>query len=289
MKCSDIHIRDPFVLVYDGRYYMYGTRGETCWGMASGFDVYVSTDLENWEGPHECFGNDGTFWADRNYWAPEVHEYKGAFYMFASFKNAERRRGTAILKAESPMGPFAPHSDGCITPADWECLDGTFYVSREGKPYMVFCHEWVQVTDGEICAIELTDDLKAPAGDPKLLFHASEAKWCKEYRGSRGEHGYVTDGPFMWRTADGTLLCLWASMSEGGYTQALATSDNGDIDGGFIQTDTLYTQDGGHGMVFTALDGQMYLTLHCPNSLNNERPIFLPIAERGGRLVMDRK
>ena len=154
---------------------------------------------------------------------------------------------------------------------------------------MVFCHEWVQVTDGEICAIELTDDLKAPAGDPKLLFHASEAKWCKEYRGSRGEHGYVTDGPFMWRTADGTLLCLWASMSEGGYTQALATSDNGDIDGGFIQTDTLYTQDGGHGMVFTALDGQMYLTLHCPNSLNNERPIFLPIAERGGRLVMDRK
>ena len=289
MKRSDINIRDPFVLVYEDRYYLYGTRGATCWGPATGFDVYVSDDLENWSEPQVCFENDGTFWADRHYWAPEVHEYNGAFYMFASFKNPDIRRGTAILRSESPMGPFVPHSDGCITPADWECLDGTFYVSREGKPYMVFCHEWVQVPDGEICAIELTADLKAPAGEPKLLFNASEAKWCKEYRGSDGEHGYVTDGPFFWRTQDGTLLCLWASMSEGGYTQGLATSDNGEIDGKFIQTDTLYTQDGGHGMVFRALDGQLYLTLHCPNGNSLERPIFLPIREEGGRLVMDQK
>ena len=289
MKSNEINIRDPFVLVHDGRYYMYGTRGESCWGKANGFDVYVGTDLENWEGPYECFANDGTFWADRNYWAPEVHEYKGAFYMFASFKNATVCRGTAILRAESPMGPFVPHSDGCITPADWECLDGTFYVSRDGTPYMVFCHEWVQVSDGEILAIEMTGDLKGPAGEPKLLFKASEAEWCKEYRGSQGEHGYVTDGPFVWRTNDGKLLCLWASMSDGGYTQALAASDNGEIDGNFSQIGTLYTQDGGHGMVFVALNGQMYLTLHCPNTTYNERPIFLPIREEGGRLVMDQK
>ena len=230
MKRTEINIRDPFVLVHEGRYYLYGTRGATCWGPADGFDVYVSEDLENWSGPHECFHNDGSFWADRNYWAPEVYHYQGAFYMFASFKHPEVRRGTAILRSESPQGPFVPHSEGCITPGDWECLDGTLYISKAGVPYMVFCHEWTQVGDGEICAVALSPDLKAPVGEPFLLFRASEAPWCKRMHHSSGLEGYVTDGPFFWRTAAGTLLCLWASFSQGGYTEALAVSDNGEIE-----------------------------------------------------------
>ena len=48
MKLTDIHIRDPFVLLHEDKYYLYGTRGATCWGEADGFDVYVSEDLENW-------------------------------------------------------------------------------------------------------------------------------------------------------------------------------------------------------------------------------------------------
>lgn len=285
MKRTDINIRDPFVLVHDGTYYLYGTRGETCWGPADGFDVYVSRDLEEWEGPHVCFHNDGTFWADRNYWAPEVYHYGDAFYMFASFKNPEVKRGTAILKAESPLGPFHPHSDGCVTPRDWECLDGTLYVSKSGAPYMVFCHEWVQAGDGEVCAIPLTNDLSAPAGEPILLFHASDASWCKVMHHSSGVSGCVTDGPFLWRTADGTLLCLWASFSEGGYTEGVAVSDNGEIDGRFTQVEPLFMDDGGHGMVFRALDGQLYLTLHSPNAHLEERPFFHPIEEKGSRLV----
>ena len=284
MKRSEIHIRDPFVLVHEGRYYLYGTRGLTCWGLADGFDVYVSDDLEEWSGPHECFHNDGSFWADRNYWAPEVHVWQGAFYMFASFKHPDVCRGTAILRADSPMGPFVPHSDGCITPKDWECLDGTFYVSRDGKPYMVFCHEWVQVGDGEVCAVPLTQDLRAAAGEPRLLFHASDATWSRWIPHSSGINGCVTDGPFLWRTQDGALLCLWASFSEGGYTEGMAVSDNGEIDGRFVQAEPLFAQDGGHGMVFRALDGQLYMTLHSPNSHPEERPFFYPVEEACGLL-----
>lgn len=285
MKRSEINIRDPFVLVYEGKYYLYGTRGATCWGPANGFDVYVSNDLENWDGPNVCFENDGSFWADRNYWAPEVYLYNGAFYMFASFKHPSVRRGTAILKAESPLGPFVPHSDGCVTPADWECLDGTLYVSREGKPYMVFCHEWVQAGDGEVNAIPLTADLRAADGAPTLLFKASQATWCQEKHHSSGVEGCVTDGPFLWRTENGTLLCLWASFSEGGYTEGVAVSDNGEIDGTFTQIEPLFMDDGGHGMVFRALDGQLYLTLHSPNTSLEERPYFHKIMEKDGRLL----
>ena len=285
MKRSDINIRDPFVLVYDGTYYLYGTRGATCWGPADGFDVYMSRDLEEWEGPFACFQNDGTFWADRNYWAPEVYHYRDGFYMFASFKHPSVHRGTAVLRADSPEGPFRPWSDGCVTPREWECLDGTLYISRQGQPYMVFCHEWIQAGDGEILALPLTEDLRAPAGEPRLLFRASEAPWCQSIHHSRGVTGWVTDGPFLWRTEAGTLLCLWASFSQGGYTEGVAVSDNGEIDGRFIHAEPLFMDDGGHGMVFRALDGQLYLTLHSPNGKLLERPVFHPIAEKDGMLI----
>lgn len=285
MKSNEINIRDPFVLVHDGKYYLYGTRGATCWGPADGFDVYVSEDLEEWSAPHACFQNDGSFWADRDYWAPEVHEWRGAFYLFASFKNESVHRGTAILRADSPIGPFVPHSHGCVTPPEWECLDGTFYVSKSGKPYMVFCHEWVQVGDGEMLAVELSEDLHMAVWEPKLLFRASDAAWGRAVQHSSGVKGYVTDGPFLWRMSDGTLLCLWASFSEHGYTEGVAVSDNGEIDGRFAQAEPLFMQDGGHGMVFRAMDGQLYMTLHSPNIHLQERPVFYALNENSSRLV----
>lgn len=284
MKRTDINIRDPFILVEDGKYYMYGTRGQTCWGKASGFDVYVSDNLETWSDPIVCFENDGSFWADRNYWAPEVHKYNGKYFMFASFKSEATCRGTAILIAETPTGPFTPHSDGCITPSDWECLDGTFYVDKNGDPYMVFCHEWVQVGDGEILCVKLSGDLKKAISEPRLLFRASEPEWVKALKNKKGEDCYVTDGPFIWRCENGNLLCLWASFSEGGYTEAVAVSDNGEIDGNFRQTEPLFMKDGGHGMVFKGLDGKLYLTLHSPNTPLEERPHFHEIIEENGTL-----
>ena len=197
--------------------------------------------------------------------------------MFASFKSEARRRGTAILRADCPAGPFRPWSEGPVTPAEWECLDGTFHVSADGIPYMVFCHEWVQAGDGEIHAMRLTQDLKAPAGKPFLLFRASEAPWSREVRHSSGISGHVTDGPFLWRREDGALLCLWSGFSGKGYAQGLAVSDNGEIDGHFTQLDPLFLEDGGHGMLFRTLEGETCLALHSPNTHLLERPRFIPV------------
>ena len=52
MKTEEIRIRDPFNLVHDGKYYLYGTRSETAFrAQAYGFDVDTGTDLKNWERP----------------------------------------------------------------------------------------------------------------------------------------------------------------------------------------------------------------------------------------------
>lgn len=280
MKTNEIHVRDPFVLPWEGSYYLYGTRGPTCWGLADGFDVYVGKDLENWEGPIEIFHNDGSFWADREYWAPEVHVIDGAFYMFASFHSPNRRRGTQILRAEKPTGPFVPISDGPVTPADWECLDGTFFRSKDGDPYLVFCHEWLQVHDGEVCAMKLTPDLKAAAGEPRVLFRASQAPWVVPSVDKDGNKNCVTDGPWLHRCPDGRLMMLWSSHGKDGYAQAASYSDNGDITGNWTPAaEPIFGRDGGHGMIFRDFEGVQHLVLHAPNENPYERPVFLPFEE----------
>ena len=52
LKNKDIHIRDPFVLVKDGVYYMYGTRGVNFGQQTGGIYVYKGTDLEKAENRH---------------------------------------------------------------------------------------------------------------------------------------------------------------------------------------------------------------------------------------------
>lgn len=285
MKTSDIVIRDPFVLAEEGKYYLYGTRSLTCWGEADGFDAYVSDDLENWEGPIEIFHKTDDFPYDKNYWAPEVHKHKGAYYMFATFNTvAKDMKGTMILKSESPLGPFKPHSEGKITPEEWNCLDGTFYLSPDGVPYMIFSHEWVDIFDGEICARKLSEDLKRPAGEPFTLFKASEATgWVRSitHRRYPGKEIYVTDGPFAFRNPDGSLALMWSSFGDHGYVEAVAYSDNNDVTGKWTQGEKpLYTENGGHGMLFKKKDGKLCLTLHYPNENYHEHPVFIEMPDR---------
>jgi arabinan endo-1,5-alpha-L-arabinosidase len=282
MKLSDIHIRDPFVLpvLSEQCYYLYGTMGQYAWTESGlGFDCYTSADLQTWEGPFPVFRPPADFWADRNFWAPEVHVYRGRYFLFASFKAEGICRGTQILMAESPLGPFRPVSTGPVTPPNWECLDGTLFVTTEGNPWMVFCHEWVQIGDGEICTLPLSADLTASAGEPVVLFRASQAPWVQQLE-SKGRKGYVTDGPWLHRLPGGEILMLWSSFSVGGYTIGVARSISGGLLGPWFQdTRPLYRGDGGHCMTFRDFNGNLWLSFHQPNGHPAERPKFLSLAE----------
>jgi len=289
LKNADINIRDPYVLPIpeEQTYYLYGTTGSETWtDSATGFDYYTGTDLENWEGPFPAFRPSDDFWSDRNFWAPEVQPYRDRYYMFATFKAEGISRGTQILVADSPRGPFQPLSERPVTPDDWECLDGTLYVDTDDHPWMVFCHEWVQVGDGEICAIRLSGDLTTAISEPQILFRASEAPWAEELN-SKGRIGYVTDGPSMHRLPNGNLIMLWSSFSTGGYTVGIATSESNDIQGPWHQLpEPLYAGDGGHCMVFRSFDDQLFLALHRPNSTPDERPHFIPLRETETSVIL---
>ncbi len=278
MNLSDINIRDPFILTHEGKYYMYGTRAKYTWDNLSskynyGFDVYVSEDLENWSEPIPVFEYYDGFIGVKDFWAPEVHKYNGKFYMFATFHPENAPRGTAILVSNTPDGKFTLHSSGFITPADWYCLDGTFYLEGD-TPYMVFCHEWIQIKNGTVCAVELSKDLTHPVGEPILLWTAGDAFWKYDIR---GYGAYVTDGPFL-INKNGRLISIWSSFYNGEYCEAIARSDNGSLLGNWTIDDKLvFEKNGGHGMVFKDLQGNDNFLFHQPNDTPNERPAFMKI------------
>ena len=274
--------RDPYILVEDGIYYMYGTKW-ICRKNISGSLAGEWTDLgvcvtvpENAAG---C------------YWAPEVHKYEGKYYMFTTYLADDTNlRGCSIFMSKHPEGPFVEISNGQVTPKTWDSIDGTFYVDEEGQPWMVFVHEWTSTDDGigRMCAAKLSDDLTHFISEPIELFRADDPSWTDQC---------VTDGCFMYKCADGTLLMIWSNDYAYGYCVGIARSDNGRIDGNWTQDDELlYSKEmtgeyeGGHAMIFTDVDGQMYLSLHAPDNLGGgrpEKPIFVPIREENSTLVWD--
>ncbi len=275
MKLQDIHFRDPYVVLYKGRYYMCGSSGYT----GQGFAVFTADDLYGeWTGPIKAFGSEQLPHKSEQFWAPEIHFYKDNFYMFATMQQENGLRGTYILRSTTgnPEGPYTLHSNGAITPNDWHSLDGTLYVSRDGQPYMVFCHEWVQIQQGTICAVALSDDLREPIGEPQLLIRAANAHWEHPRKDMM-----VTDGPFLHRSADGSLLMIWSSFTKDNrYVTVVCRSDNGEIDGKWSYLPGFLCQgDSGHGMLFTDKNGQLTLSLHSPNNSPDERPVFHAVRE----------
>lgn len=275
LKREEIRIRDPFVLSDETSrtYYLYGTT-ELGKGLDAGakFSAYTSRDLERFEGPYLIFDGEASgFWATKDYWAPEVHFYRGRYYLFGSFFAEGRLRATQILVADTPLGPFTPLTDEPITPAGWQCLDGTLWI-EDGVPYLVFCREWVQTENGQMCAMPLTADLKRAAGEPFLLFCASDEPAVDAFRGCAGEHCRITDGPFLFRE-NGKTKMIWSSLSDGKYAVLEAEADS--LRGKWKHGGSRFSFDGGHAMLFYDFDGNRKIALHRPNVPPEERAVFL--------------
>lgn len=291
LATAEIRIRDPFVYpdAPTKTYYMYAA-------MDHGVGVYTSQDLAQWTAmervltlPREP--------ALHAVWAPEMHAYKGKYYLFATLTYQEKLpigkplnrdnwpemhvRGTHVFRADSPLGPFKPVKTGSHTPADWMALDGTLFV-EEGAPYLVFCHEWVQIVDGTMDYVPLADDLGDVAGKPQLMFRASIAPGVKP----DPNQNKVTDGCFLYRSEiSGKLYMIWSTFIPGhGYSVVLAHSESGRIAGPWRKHEPIYTKDGGHGMLFRAFDGRLLMSLHQPNSGGKERLHLFEVTDTGESL-----
>lgn len=166
---DSIVLSDPAVLadVKSKTYYMTGTGGQ----------LWKSADLELWTGPYNVAQTDPDSWMGPNpmIWAAELHEYNGKYYYFATFTNRDvitgeyrgnkyERRASHVLVSDTPEGPYRPMADPTYLPADRPTLDGTFWVDNDGKPYMVYCGEWLSNWNGTMEKIQLKEDLSGSVG-----------------------------------------------------------------------------------------------------------------------------
>lgn len=107
---------DPFVLKYNGKYYLYCTNPDIrCWS---------SADLLHWkaEGPSI---EEGTF-PELVPFAPEVVYWNGYFYMYTSPSG----HGHYVLRSEKPTGPFRKISGNV-----GHAIDGSVFIDDDGKWY----------------------------------------------------------------------------------------------------------------------------------------------------------
>ena len=76
----DVAFGDPFILhAADGKFYMYGTSGDI-----RGFRVCVSDDLVTWQKGDVVYDGNASAWGTDCFWAPEVYERDGRYYLFFS-------------------------------------------------------------------------------------------------------------------------------------------------------------------------------------------------------------
>lgn len=314
LTLDDFWAHDPYVLPHapEQTYYLYtASRQEPV------VHAYRSSDLAIWSEPIEVFRVPEGTWAspDESPWAPEVHEYRGRFYLLTTLHDsghqleipggarfrgisdgtgeeiAPTARGTVIAVAEHPAGPFElVRTDVPVAPAGFMTLDGTLFVDDDGSPWMVYAHEWVQIFDGTIEAVPLTEDLREASGDPILLFRGSEARLLAHLPPSaRTRMPYVTDGPQLHRLSGGGLLMLWATyrpLGEAGseYVETMAISRSGRLQGPWEQLDVLVDGNAGHGMLFQTFDGRLMLVLHRGMNTPRVRAELHEVVEDGDRL-----
>lgn len=301
-KREEIRMRDPFIFTdrERGVYFLYGTSGDTCDGAANidpYFEVYVGENLDEFTGPYVCFEPPAGFWGVKHYWAPEVHEYKGKYYMFASFKGGIKEdRGTAILKADYPEGPYVPWSEGHVTLKGHECLDGTLYVDEAGQPWIVFCHEWTEMYYGKIKAMKLSEDLKYLLDEEPVVIvdhERDKLPWIHKMSDPRvGKEGYLTDAPFMWKLPSGVLLMTWSCYTDGtngnekNYVIAGCVSRNGSMEGPWEHLpELLLNQDAGHAALFRDLGGNLKIVMHGKDAQHgSEYPVICDVQEEKDKI-----
>lgn len=266
---DSIRLSDPSILAdkVTNMYYMTGTGGM----------LWKSPDLKRWEGPYSVTKTDPDSWMGPRpmIWAAELHAYKGKFYYFATFTNRAvkidtfagnviERRASHILVSDKPDGPYVPMTDPTYLPADKPTLDGTFWVDTDGKPYLIYCHEWLQNMNGTMEMIEMKPDLSGTIGEGTILFRAKDAPWSRETdKEGKVSPNKVTDGPYLFRTGTGRLGMIWTSWIDNIYAQGVAYSTSGSLKGPWVHEKDLITPPNfGHAMLFKTLDGRDLMSVH---------------------------
>ena len=202
---------DPAVLVANGKYYAYATRGP---GMH--IQVMTSDDLVRWSPPINALPLPPV-WADAlnpRTWAPSVVAAGGEYVMWYTVRDlASKRQCISVATARHPIGPFVDRSEApAICQFDrGGSIDPDVFVDEGGAAYLVWKSDDNAVGRAtHLWAAPLSAGATSAGSPVHLLTHAGA--W----------QGPLIEGPAMVRADNRYYLFYgannWASSAAGiGY------------------------------------------------------------------------
>ena len=184
-------IGDPYILKYDGKYYLYATSSDI------GFKVWKSYNMVDWIESGLALNRNsvGNNWGKGNFWAPEVKFYNNKFYMNYSAISDNGKMKLRIAVSDNPLGPFINSSEPFFNDNDFSYIDGDLFFDNN-KVYFFFVKDCSQnIINGrhisQIHVVELTSDLKTMIGQPKLILTPDQ-----DWEGINGDWQW-NEGPFV--------------------------------------------------------------------------------------------
>ena len=181
-------IGDPFVMRYNGKYYLYPSTSDPC----DGIKVFESDDMIHWT--YRGLAVAESEITSHGAYAPEVVYYNGYFYMCQS----RGGQGHYIYRSESPTEGFTLYSrsdtgeEGDIGYGNLGMgIDGAFFVDDDGKIYLMHTSTPAGLKVNEITDI---DDIRpSTIGKTQELGDANLRHWIEGpgiFR--RGDYRYLT-------------------------------------------------------------------------------------------------
>lgn len=230
--CNPVHpgyFADPFVLrtaLPEAPYVAYGT-GQVLGGRA--FEMLVSEDLVSWRsagGALETLAPE----AGTDYWAPEVAESEGRWWMYYSLGHGDRDHTLRVAVANSPLGPFRDTGVD-LTPDERFAIDPSPFRDPDGTWYLFHARD---VLDGDrvgtMLAVDVLDSMTRLRGEPRTVL-APSGDW-QLFQRERVMYGRSYD----WHTLEGPCVlhrqgrywCLYSggSWETPGYAVAYAVADS---------------------------------------------------------------
>jgi arabinan endo-1,5-alpha-L-arabinosidase len=257
------------VLRTDRGYVAYGTGGAPGGRV---FEVLRSDDLVRWRSLGGALEPLAEAWAT-DYWAPEVAEAGGRWFMYYSAGEGERRHLLRVAVAEAPEGPFRDQGT-VLTPDERFAIDAHPFRDDDGCWYLYYARD---VLEGErvgtTIAVDRMVDMTRLEGRPRTLLHAT-GDW-QVYRRGREMYGKVYDwhtleGPFV-RKRDGRYWLFYSggAWQEPSYGVSCAVADHplGPFEEPRPGPTILQTVPGrvlgpGHNSIVTGPDGEDWLVYH---------------------------
>lgn len=214
------YLADPFVLRHAGVFYAYGT-GQGPEPDGRQFPVLRSDDFVNWR---YLSGALPPLKPEREaftaYWAPEVAERDGRFYLYysAAVDGRDETHRLRVAVAERPEGPFEDAGRLQVGGAlgDAFSIDASpFRDPKTGRWYVFFATDFFEgdrVGTGT-AAVALSDDMRSTVGEPVTVLRAG-ADW-QIYERNRTHYGrlweawHTVEGPFVWHR-NGAYYCFYS-------------------------------------------------------------------------------